>query len=237
MALKTRAPGGNAVPNCIGVIGQKGGVGKSTVARLLACQISNSGWNAKIADFDYQQSTSYHWLKRRQERGLRPDLAIKKYRTVDQALADTGDADILIMDGAGHASQQTLQIAKACELLVLPTSVTFDELQPTADLFLELTDKGIDPRRMVAVFVRVPPSSALMKEAIAYLMDPARNVPYLSAYLPSQMGFMHALNDGSSLNETPYPTLNEQADSFGQALIDHLKMVAADLADEKGRVA
>lgn len=36
----------------IGCISQKGGVGKSTLARLIAREYANSGWNVKIADLD-----------------------------------------------------------------------------------------------------------------------------------------------------------------------------------------
>src|SRR4051794_37335074 len=36
----------------IGVISQKGGVGKSTVARLIAREFAQAGWNVKIADLD-----------------------------------------------------------------------------------------------------------------------------------------------------------------------------------------
>ena len=33
----------------IGVVSQKGGVGKSTLCRLIACEYARNGWNVKIA--------------------------------------------------------------------------------------------------------------------------------------------------------------------------------------------
>jgi chromosome partitioning protein len=36
----------------IGFISQKGGVGKSTLARLVAREYASGGWNVKIADLD-----------------------------------------------------------------------------------------------------------------------------------------------------------------------------------------
>jgi len=36
----------------IAVVSQKGGVGKSTCARLIAREYAQAGWNVKIADLD-----------------------------------------------------------------------------------------------------------------------------------------------------------------------------------------
>ena len=49
----------------LGVVGQKGGIGKSTLARLLAREYAASGWNVKIADLDPGQGTSFNWNNRR----------------------------------------------------------------------------------------------------------------------------------------------------------------------------
>jgi ABC-type transport system involved in cytochrome bd biosynthesis fused ATPase/permease subunit len=45
----------------IGVVSQKGGVGKSTIARLIARELAAQDWEVKIADLDISQATSYHW--------------------------------------------------------------------------------------------------------------------------------------------------------------------------------
>ncbi|MBA3922086.1 MAG: ParA family protein, partial [Nostocaceae cyanobacterium] len=49
----------------IGVVSQKGGVGKSTIARLLAREYAAAGWDVKIADLDIAQATSTNWKQRR----------------------------------------------------------------------------------------------------------------------------------------------------------------------------
>ena len=49
----------------VGVIGQKGGVGKSTLARLVAREYANAGWSVKIADLDVSLGTSFNWQGRR----------------------------------------------------------------------------------------------------------------------------------------------------------------------------
>ena len=51
----------------ISLISQKGGVGKSAVARLLAVEFTKAGWSVKIADLDPAQGTSTKWKARRDE--------------------------------------------------------------------------------------------------------------------------------------------------------------------------
>jgi cellulose biosynthesis protein BcsQ len=46
----------------IGVVSQKGGVGKSTITRLVARELAAQDWQVKIADLDISQATSCHCL-------------------------------------------------------------------------------------------------------------------------------------------------------------------------------
>ena len=49
----------------VGIVSQKGGVGKSTLARLIAREFAAQDWQVKIADLDVSQATSFHWRSRR----------------------------------------------------------------------------------------------------------------------------------------------------------------------------
>jgi chromosome partitioning protein len=60
----------------LGIVSQKGGVGKSTVARLLAREHAQAGWNAKIADLDIAQGTSFNWQARRLHHDVKPAVAV-----------------------------------------------------------------------------------------------------------------------------------------------------------------
>jgi cellulose biosynthesis protein BcsQ len=53
------------MPIVISFVSQKGGVSKGTLARLIAREYANSGWNVKIADLDVGQGTSFHRQGRR----------------------------------------------------------------------------------------------------------------------------------------------------------------------------
>ena len=69
----------------IAMVGQKGGVGKSTLARIIAVEATKGGLQAKIADMDTQQSTSVNWAARRAEKGGRATnprrtVQVRRYR-------------------------------------------------------------------------------------------------------------------------------------------------------------
>jgi chromosome partitioning protein len=44
----------------IGIANQKGGVGKSTLARIIAREYAAAKWNVKVADLDISQGTSFN---------------------------------------------------------------------------------------------------------------------------------------------------------------------------------
>ena len=105
----------------IAMVGQKGGVGKSTLARIIVVEATKGGLQAKIADMDTQQSTSVHWAARRAERGIEPQIRAEPFRSVDTALKDAEGFDLYIFDGAPHSSQETRQACQASDFVIIPT--------------------------------------------------------------------------------------------------------------------
>ena len=81
----------------ISLISQKGGVGKSALARLLAVEFALAGWTVKIADLDPAQGTSTQWKIRRDQGQKTPDIPVEKYRNVNAALASAANWDLLIL--------------------------------------------------------------------------------------------------------------------------------------------
>ena len=89
----------------ISLVSQKGGVGKSALARLIAVEYAKAGWKVKIADLDTGQGTSTKWKMRRDKAGLQPDIAVEKFRSTERALQEAPQYDLLILDGPAHAEK------------------------------------------------------------------------------------------------------------------------------------
>src|SRR5512132_4222161 len=97
----------------IGVVSQKGGVGKSTISRLVAREYAAAGWTVKIADLDISQGTSTDWKQRREQSALQPEIAVEPFRTVAQAIKVASRYDLRVLDGPPHSMAGTLEIARA----------------------------------------------------------------------------------------------------------------------------
>jgi chromosome partitioning protein len=69
----------------VSAVSQKGGVGKSAVARLVAREYAASGWSVRVADFDTKQMTTTEWAARRLAAGIDPVVEVQGYASIDKA--------------------------------------------------------------------------------------------------------------------------------------------------------
>src|SRR4051812_39352373 len=139
----------------IAMVSQKGGVGKSTLARLLAREFAALGWNVKIADLDISQSTSFKWRTRRLQNGVEPDVPVEQFGSVDKALKIAEQYDMLIIDGAPHSTSATRAIAEKSNLIIIPTGTPEDDLEPGVLLAHDLLSKGVNRDRIVFALCKV----------------------------------------------------------------------------------
>jgi chromosome partitioning protein len=206
----------------VGIVSQKGGVGKSTLARLIAREFAAQDWQVKIADLDVSQATSFHWRSRRLQRGLEPDISVEQYGRVEQALKVAEQYDLLILDGAPHATQATLQIAKASHLVILPTGLAIDDLQPGVQLAHELVTH-IPRQQLVFALCRVGISQTEIAEARQYLSEAGYTA--LRGELPEKAAYRRASDEGRTATETHFTSLNRRAEVLAQSVVNILASV------------
>ena len=187
------------------------GGGKSTLARLIAGEFAAQDWQVKIADLDVSQATSFHWRSRRLQRSLEPDISVEQYGRVDQALKIAEQYDLLVLDGAPHATQATLQIAQASHLVVIPTGLAIDDLQPAVQLAHELVTH-IPRQRLVFALCRMGASSTEIEESRNYLQEAGSTV--LKGELPEKAAYRRASDEGRTVTETHFTSLNRRAEAL-----------------------
>ncbi len=139
----------------VGMVSQKGGVGKSTLSRLVAREYALAGWTVKIADLDVSQGTSFNWQSRRLQAGIEPAIPVERFGTVEQALKIGSHYDLLILDGPPHSTAGTLKIAAASLLTILPTGLSLDDLEPSVLLAHELRKREIKAAKIAFALSRV----------------------------------------------------------------------------------
>ncbi len=204
----------------VGVLSQKGGVGKSMVARLLATEYVRIGWNTLIADMDGSQSTSSEWSQRRNQQEIKPSVDVKEFSMVGNVLVLKKDYDIIIFDGAPHSTLITKEIAENSDLIVLPTGSSLDDLNPQIRLAHELVDSGIDSSKVVFLLSRVGNSEVELNDVIDYINQTGYTL--LKGYIPEKTAFRLAIREGRSLTETRYSGLTEKCESVAQSVADKI---------------
>ncbi|WP_316860613.1 ParA family protein [uncultured Cohaesibacter sp.] len=207
----------------IAVLAQKGGVGKSTIARLIATEFSRldeGTWNVVIADMDVLQSTSFHWAERRDRNAITPHVLVERFKFVDHALAAADGYDVMVFDAAPHASQDTLKIARFSDVVIIPTGLSLDDLEPTVNLARELHAKGVKANTIVMGLCRVGDSIVEELEARRYLAETEFRTA--SGHLPDRTAYRRASDMGQAVTETPYGSLNQKAKHFYQSLMQQL---------------
>jgi chromosome partitioning protein len=207
----------------IGCISQKGGVGKSTLARLLAREYANNGWLVKVADMDSKQLTTTNWNARRNENGVLPEIEVQNHKTTVQASRTSGNYDLLIFDGKPHATTETLEIAKLSDCLLIPSGYSLDDLQPTVLLANDLKASGIERKKMSIVFSRVGDSEAEANEAKQYVH--AAGYHFIDAVIPERTGYRRASDLGKALTETSFASLNEAADKVVESIVQRINEI------------
>jgi chromosome partitioning protein len=204
----------------ISLISQKGGVGKSTLARLLAVEIAKAGWRVKIADLDPAQGTATKWKARRDVAGLQPDVAVEKFRTVERAIKEADHFDLMILDGPAHAEKGGKVMAQASDLIIIPTGYSLDDMEPQIEAAYELEESGIPSEKILFVFCRAKGSDSEDVAARSYLRKARLTV--LDPVLPELASIRQGHAEGRAASEVPFPKVQEKAIDVAQQIVDRL---------------
>ena len=93
-------------------VGQKGGVGKSTLARMLAVAAAKQSKKVLIADFDLEQLSCVKWSALRLRHGLTPEIDARSFMSLNNLRKAKEDFDLAVVDTRGLADDLTLELSK-----------------------------------------------------------------------------------------------------------------------------
>ena len=196
---------------------QKGGVGKSTLARSLAVAGAERGDRVLLADFDTEQLTCVGWQAQRVARELEPEIEVASFKRLKKLEAVEERYDLVVLDTRGLVDKQTMQLAKWVDAVVLPTGFSSDDLMPTMMLAEKLKSGGVPRQKLAVVFARGGRSERQEEDARATVR--MNGVTALQAVLPWRDGYVNSLAAGRALRESANPYLREAAESVDAAML------------------
>lgn len=127
----------------IGVIGQKGGGGKTTTSLALAVAAAEDGKTPVVIDLD-QQANSAKWRDRRQLDNVAVVGALQSRIKQTLATAREHGADFVVIDSPGHNDSAAMETVRAADLVLLPVEAQmfhFETLPAMRDLVRVAGDK------------------------------------------------------------------------------------------------
>lgn len=202
----------------ISCLSQKGGVGKSTLARLIARTYAEAGWSVKICDFNTRQLTSVDWVALRMSAGLEPEIAASPTSSVKKFGSEP--YDLLVVDGAPDSDQTSLEAARLSKVIILPTGTAADDIRPQVRFANELVAKGVSRDRMIFVLNKTSDNAAAFKEARDYLES--LDFQVAETDLPHRHSYEKAMNHGYTVAETKVASLDARATALAAEIVDKM---------------
>ena len=89
------------------------------------------------------QGTATRWKMRRDAAQLQPEIPVEKFATIERALREAENYDLLIIDGPAHAEKGGLSMARS-KLVLMPTCYGLDDLEAQVEAAYELEANGIE---------------------------------------------------------------------------------------------
>lgn len=213
----------------ISVISQKGGVGKSTVSRIAAVAYAAAGWETAVIDADTSQLTTKEWKDRRSNHPKYEDSEALWVFKVDGAnpvkrLLARHSPDMVIIDGAPHATDSSVMFAKQSDLILIPTGVSIDDLQPAIKLAVSLVSvHGVERERIRFILNHCSRNKRELNDAIEAILGAGLKV--IGAFLNESPCYRSAMDVGLAPNEVPYAIPKSRAVHLAESIADALNAV------------
>ncbi|MCG8341193.1 MAG: hypothetical protein MI674_08085, partial [Cytophagales bacterium] len=152
---------------------------------------------------------------------IEPQLDVHRFTTVDQVLKVADNYDLVSFDGAPHATRITQQIAGSCDLVLLPTGSSLEDLNPQIRLAHELKESGVPQEKVTFVLSRIGGSKVELQEVLTYLGFTDYFI--LAGQLPEQTAFRQAVREGKTAGETKFSRLSDRCAQLVQSIVDRIK--------------
>jgi chromosome partitioning protein len=215
------------MPRRILFTSQKGGVGKSTLARSTAVALAYAGRCVLLADFDVDQRTCMRWQAQRVARALEPRIEVEAFSKEKKLGRVEYDYQDIVIDTRGQHDELSLDLAVSADVVFLPSSFSMDDVSPTLRVVESLRSAGVPSARIAIVFCRTGGSKKQGQLARSILE--MNRIAVVDAVLPQKDGFISLYATGRTGREAPRAKLRSVALAVDEALLAFIEAASAPL--------
>jgi len=164
----------------VGVIGQKGGGGKTTVSLSLAVASAEQSLAAAVIDID-QQANAAKWRDRRTSESVAVIGTLQSRIRQTLETARSHGADFVVIDSPGHNDSAAMETARASDIVLLPVEAQmfhFDTLPAMRDL---IRIAGDTPAYLL--LNKLHPTASVQAERLKHMIEAAYTMPVCPVHL------------------------------------------------------
>jgi len=200
-------------------VGQKGGVGKSSLARILAVSAARLSKKVLIADFDLEQLSCIEWSAMRLRVGQAPEIEARAFKSLKKLRKTAVDFDLVVVDTRGLADDLTEDVSRESDVVFMPTGTSLDDLRPTLALAGKIARKA-SPEKVVLILSKVGRSERQIVTARVQIENAGFSL--LEAVWPQRDGFQAEFDIGRAGSEVRNPHLRQSAEAIEKEMLRHL---------------
>jgi chromosome partitioning protein len=205
----------------VSFVGQKGGVGKSALARVLAIGAARRGRKVLLADFDLEQLTCLEWNAARLRHEITPEIEVRSYKSLKKLRKSVESFDFIIADTRGLADDLTKEVAEESDVVFLPTGTSSDDLRPTLGLARRLAKHGAGGK-LSLILSKTGRSERQLEQAVEQIE--LAGFKTLAAQWPLRDGFQADFDAGRAGSETSNPHLKKIAEVIELAMLERVDL-------------
>ena len=202
----------------IGILNQKGGVGKTTLAVNLAAAMQRQGGRVLLIDAD-PQGSALDWAAAREEPPLFAVVGLPR-ATVHKEIAVIGEGyDHIVIDGPPRVTDLARSAIMASDLVLIPVQPSPYDIWAADEVVKLIAEARVYKENIKSVFVvnRKSANTAIGRDVGEALA--AYPVPVLKAFVTQRVVFAEAVAQGKSIFEIDQEGL---AAKEVQAVLDEL---------------
>jgi chromosome partitioning protein len=184
----------------ISVLGQKGGVGKTTIALGLAVAAAQSGHAVAVIDLD-PQATASKWKDRRSEDNPAV-ISAQASRLMPAMEAARGmGVEFAIIDSAGRSDDSAMAAARAADVILIPTRTSIVELETLPQVADLLRVAHSLPRAFVVLNALHPSTGAAGIAEARQVLEHMYGFRSCPVHLCQRSAYSEAMVSGSTPQE------------------------------------